>query len=142
MFDYIIASFILALASLAIVVFGLSITLMMMSETKWYSWFSFSTIKKYFKIIYGEVGIKGYVFMFVFLFVINLFIAFTQVMPNNEIKKKYGISASVECKCMCLSCYENCVALNALKSGDFEFFQIADGKTNSLGKIILKIPVR
>lgn len=77
MFDYIIASFILALASLAIVVFRLSITLMMMSETKWYSWFSFSTIKKYFKIIYGEVGTKGYVFMFVFLFVINLFIAFT-----------------------------------------------------------------
>lgn len=141
MLDYILASFVLALASIVIVLFGLSITFMMF-ETKWYNWFSFSTIKKYFKTIYGEIGIKGNLIIFVILSVMNLYIAFTQVMPNNEIKKKYGTSANVECECMCLSCYENCVALNALKSGDFEFFQIADGKTNSLGKIILKIPVR
>lgn len=141
MLDYILASFVLALASIVIVLFGLSITFMMF-ETKWYNWFSFSTIKKYFKTIYGEIGIKGSLIIFVILSVMNLYIAFTQVMPNNEIKKKYGTSANVECECMCLSCYENCVALNALKSGDFEFFQIADGKTNSLGKIILKIPAR
>lgn len=141
MLDYILASFVLALASIAIVLFGLSITFMMF-ETKWYNWFSFSTIKKYFKTIYGEIGIKGNLIIFVILSVMNLDIAFTQVMPNNEIKKKYGTSANIECECMCLSCYENCVALNALKSGDFEFFQIADGKTNSLGKIILKIPAR
>lgn len=141
MLDYILASFVLALASIVIVLFGLSITFMMF-ETKWYNWFSFSTIKKYFKTIYGEIGIKGNLIIFVILSVMNLYIAFTQVMPNNEIKKKYGTSANVECECMCLSCYENCVALNALKSGDFEFFQIADGKTNSLGKIILKIPAR
>lgn len=141
MLDYILASFVLALASIVIVLFGLSITFMMF-ETKWYNWFSFSTIKKYFKTIYGEIGIKGNLIIFVILSVMNLYIAFTQVMPNNEIKKKYGTSANVECECMCLSCYENCVALNALKPGDFEFFQIADGKTNSLGKIILKIPAR
>lgn len=141
MLNYILASFVLALASLAVVFFGLCIIFMMM-ETKWYNWFSFDIIKKYFRIISREFDIRIAGFTFAVLFLINLFVAFTSVMPSNEIKdeikKKYGASADVECECMCLSCYENCISLNALKSGNFEVVQIADGKTNILGKIVLK----
>lgn len=114
----------------------------MMTETKWYNWFSFDIFKKYFRIISREFDIRIAGFTFAVLFLINLFVAFTCVMPSNEfkdeIKKKYGTSADVECECTCLSCYENCISLNALKSGNFEVVQIADGKTNILGKIVLK----